>query len=254
MEEQIAIGGQNRVFICGGVVHRPRHPWSDGTRRLLQFCRAEGLGFVPEWRGRDEQGNEIFEYIEGEVGNYPLPEFLKGATAVVSAGKTLRRFHDVTAKLVLDDALRLQFGALDPIEVVCHGDFAPYNCVFDSRGNIKGIIDFDGARLGPRSWDLSYAIYRFAPFVDFDGLDDGFGDFSNRLNRLHTFFEAYGASREEMIASVKLLPRRLLSLLDWMYKEAAAGNEGCKQNLRDKHHELYLRDIRALTTLHEAIK
>ena len=63
-----------------------------------------------------------------------------------------------------------------------------------------------------------------------------------------------GASREEMIASVKLLPRRLLSLLDWMYKEAAAGNEGCKQNLRDKHHELYLRDIRALTTLHEAIK
>jgi len=253
MEEKVVIGGQNRMFVRNGVVHRPSHPWSDATRRLLQFCRAEGLEFVPEWRGRDEHGNEIFEYIEGEVGNYPLPVFLKSDTAVLSAGKTLRRFHDVTAQLIMDGALRLQFGALDPTQVVCHGDFAPYNCVFDSKGNIKGIIDFDGARLGPRSWDLSYAIYRFVPFVDFEGPDDGFGDFNNRINRLKMFFEAYGASRAEMIASVKLLPRRLLSLLDWMYKEAAAGNEGCKRNLQDKHHELYLRDIRALTTLHEAI-
>ena len=253
MPEQIVSGGQNRISIRGGVVHRPSHPWSGGTRRLLQFCRAEGLEFVPEWRGRDEQGNEIFEHIEGEVGNYPLPEFLKNSTAVITAGLILRRFHDVTAKLIGDDALHLQLSPLDPVEVVCHGDFAPYNCVFDREGRIKGVIDFDGARLGPRTWDLSYAIYRFVPLVDFDGPDDGFGDLSNRLHRLRAFFDAYGASREEMIASVKLLPRRLLSLLDWMYKKAAAGNEGCEQNLRDKHHELYLRDVRALTTLHETI-
>jgi thiamine kinase-like enzyme len=158
------------------------------------------------------------------VGNYPLPKFLKNSTAVVTAGQILRRFHDVTAKLIGDDALHLQLSRLDPVEVVCHGDFALYNCVFDSEGRIKGVIDLDGARLGPRTWDLSYAIYRFVPLVDFDGPDDGFGDLS-----------------------------RLLSLLDWMYKEAAAGNEGCKQNLRDKHHELYSRDVRALTTLHETI-
>jgi hypothetical protein len=72
MAEQIVMGGQNRMFIREGVVHRPSHPWSEGTRRLLQFCRAEGLEFVPEWRGHDEQGNEVFEYIEGEVGNYPF--------------------------------------------------------------------------------------------------------------------------------------------------------------------------------------
>ena len=57
----------------------------------------------------------------------------------------------------------------------------PYNCVFDGKGDIKGVIDFDGARLGPRNWDLSYAIYRFVPFVNFAGPDDGFGDFSNCL-------------------------------------------------------------------------
>ena len=253
MTEKIVTGGQNRMLVREGGVHRPSHRWSDGTRRLLQFCRAEGLEFVPEWRGRDEQGNEVFEYIEGEVGNYPLPEFLKSRSAVISAGRTLRRFHDVTAKLIRAEALELQFEALDPIEVVCHGDFAPYNCVFDNNGEIKGVIDFDGARLGPRSWDLSYAIYRFVPFVDFEGPDDGFGDLSNRLERLKLFFDAYGTNRQETIESVRLLPRRLLSLLDWMYKEAAAGNEGCKQNLRDKHHEFYLRDIRALSALHEAL-
>ena len=70
MEEKVVIGGQNRMFVRNGAVHRPSHPWSDGTRRLLEFSRGEGLEFVPEWRGRDEHGNEIFEYIEGEVGNY----------------------------------------------------------------------------------------------------------------------------------------------------------------------------------------
>jgi hypothetical protein len=34
---------------------------------------------------------------------------------------------------------------------------------------------------------------------------------------------------------------------------AAAGNERCVQILRDKNHELYLRDIRVLTTLHEPV-
>jgi Phosphotransferase enzyme family len=173
MSEEIVSGGQNRVFIRGGVVYRPSHPWSEGTRLLLEFCRAEGLEFVPEWRGRDEDGNEKFEYIEGEVGNYPLPKFLKNITAVVTAGGTLRRFHDATAKLIGKDTLRLQLGALDPVEVVCHGDFAPYNCVFDGEGRIKGIIDFDGACFGPRIWDLSYAVYRFVPLVDFDAPDDG---------------------------------------------------------------------------------
>jgi Phosphotransferase enzyme family len=147
MSEKIVSGGQNRVFIRGGVVYRPSHPWSEGTRLLLDFCRAEGLEFVPEWRGRDEDGNEKFEYINGEVGNYPLPEFLKNITAVVTAGRMLRRFHDATAKLIGNDTLRLQLGALDPVEVVCHGDFAPYNCVFDGKGRIKGIIDFDGGLL-----------------------------------------------------------------------------------------------------------
>ncbi|WP_405867085.1 phosphotransferase [Streptomyces sp. NBC_01515] len=41
-----------------------------------------------------------------------------------------------------------------PVEVICHGDFAPYNCVFTGEGAV-GLIDFDAARPGPRAWDLA---------------------------------------------------------------------------------------------------
>ncbi|MFJ9374801.1 phosphotransferase [Streptomyces sp. NPDC101455] len=43
-----------------------------------------------------------------------------------------------------------------PVEVICHGDFAPDNCVFTGEGAV-GIVDFDAARPGPgpRAWDLA---------------------------------------------------------------------------------------------------
>jgi hypothetical protein len=58
------------------------------------------------------------------------------------------------------------------------------------------------------------------------------------------------AGCEDIITAGKLLPRRLLSLIDCMNNEAA---EVCKQNLQDKHRGLHLRAIRDLTTFYEAI-
>jgi len=47
-----------------------------------------------------------------------------------------------------------------PAEVICHGDVAPYNCVFRD-GRPVAFIDFDTAHPGVRIWDLAYAAYRF---------------------------------------------------------------------------------------------
>jgi len=58
------------------------------------------------------------------------------------------------------------------------------------------------------------------------------------------------ANREDIITAVKPLPGRLFSSLDCLYNEAA---EGCKRNLPDKYHGLYLGGIRPLTTLYKAI-
>lgn len=162
MAEQILSGGQNDIIVRDGCVHRPAHPWSKTTREIVGACRNNGLEYVPQWLGTDAKGNEVFEYIEGTVGHDPLtPSFLCDRL-LQSAGRSLRQFHDACASLVLRGDLIWQFEAMEPQQVVCHGDFAPYNCVFED-GRLVGLFDFDAARIGPRSWELSYALYRFVP-------------------------------------------------------------------------------------------
>ena len=47
---------------------------------------------------------------------------------------------------------------------MCHGDFAPYNVVLKGEQAV-GIIDFDTCHPGSRLWDISYALYRWSPFM-----------------------------------------------------------------------------------------
>ena len=63
MDKQIVIDNQNRMIIRVGVVTDQVHPWSDGIMHLLQFCPTEGLEFVPEWRGQDEQETSSSSFI-----------------------------------------------------------------------------------------------------------------------------------------------------------------------------------------------
>jgi len=49
--------------------------------------------------------------------------------------------------------------------VVCHGDFGPWNVVWNGEEPI-GIIDWDHARPAPRRQDVAYALEYVAPFRD----------------------------------------------------------------------------------------
>jgi hypothetical protein len=51
------------MIIRVGVVTDQVHPWSDGIMHLLQFCPTEGLEFVPEWCGQDEQETSSSSFI-----------------------------------------------------------------------------------------------------------------------------------------------------------------------------------------------
>src|SRR5690606_4642909 len=116
---------------------------------------AAGVVGVPAWHGVDEQGREIYDYLPGEVGNYPLSEHVRSERALVSAARMLLTVHDASVPLI-NDAVPWRFPPMKPVEVICHGDFAPYNCVFRD-GEAVGVIDFDTATPGPRHWDLAYA-------------------------------------------------------------------------------------------------
>jgi Ser/Thr protein kinase RdoA (MazF antagonist) len=91
------------------------------------------------------------------------------------AARLLRRFHDATAgsELAGDE------------EVVCHNDFAPWNTVF-VVGSPVAMIDFDGARPGPRIRDLSYALWCWL------GLGSAQVGISEQARRMRLMCLAYG--------------------------------------------------------------
>jgi Ser/Thr protein kinase RdoA (MazF antagonist) len=245
---QILSGGQNTIVIKDDSVHRPPHPWSATTRKIIELCKEHNLSFIPEWRGTDTDGTEIFEYIDGTVGHDPCEPTFLNKEAVQSAARALRQFHDACSDLLFRDDLNWQSEPIEPRQVVCHGDFAPYNCVF-SDSAVVGVFDFDAARIGPRSWDLSYALYRFAPFVDMAHQDDGFGPMENRLHRANLFINSYDGDKQDLRDAMSLIPHRLHAMIDWMKKEAAAGNPNTIKNLKDGHHLLYEADAQAIAAL-----
>lgn len=244
-EEQLEGGGVNVVSRVGDTVRRPTHPWTPAVHRLLQHLRSEGFTGAPRALGTDDQGREILDFVPGEVGNYPLSEQVRSDGALVSAARLLRAYHDATVTLPPSDVTGWQLGPIEPVEVVCHSDFAPYNCVFVD-GEAVALIDFDVARPGPRAWDLAYALYRFGPLTS-PGNGDGFGDTADQARRARRFLDAYGATRDQRAATVAMLAPRLQSLVDYMQAAAGAGDENFERHIADGHAALYLDDIRYIT-------
>ncbi|AUX19636.1 uncharacterized protein SOCEGT47_000880 [Sorangium cellulosum] len=131
-EEVLEGGGTTVVTRVGQTVRRPLRPWSAAVHRLLEHLRAAGFAGAPRFLGTDGV-REILDYIEGEVGNYPLPEQARGERALASAARLMRSYHDATVALADQRPDGWQLPPIEPVEVVCHGDFAPYNCVVCAR-------------------------------------------------------------------------------------------------------------------------
>lgn len=245
-EEILEGGGVNVVSRVGDTVRRPARSWSLATRNLLQHLHREGFRGAPRALGMDDQGREILDFIPGEVGNYPLSAQVRSESALLSAGRLLRSYHEATTIVLKSAVDGWQFGPIDPVEVVCHGDFAPYNCVFVD-GEAVALIDFDGARLGPRAWDLAYALYRFAPLTHPEN-GDGFGSKLDQAVRARQFLDAYGATPGQRATTIATLAPRLQSLVDFMQEAADAGDKNFAQHIKDGHADLYLNDITYIET------
>ncbi len=203
-----------------------------------RYLRCAGLALG--WHGVDEQGRDTFDYLSGEVGHYPLSEQVRSDRALISAARLLRSLHDASVPLT-EMSLPWQFPAIEPVEVVCHGDFAPYNCVFED-GMTAGAIDFDGARPAPRRWDLAYALYRFAPLTG-PANRDRFGDSTEQARRARLFLDSYGCALHERADVLRTVGPRLLSLVEWMRSAAAAGDVNVARHIECGHADLYLSDI-----------
>lgn len=228
-------GNVNTVVRVGDTVRRKAGPQTPTIHRLLSHVRARGVLWVPEPRGFDEQGREVLSFIPGDVP-HEMPDWVWSESVLTSVARALREWHDATTSFERIDAV-WGLPARSPEEVVCHSDFAPYNCVFRDK-SFAGAIDFDLCAPGPRLWDLAYTAYRFVPLmpprdaVDFDapGERSPF-PWPMSLARLETFLGAYGAAGAPLCydlgAVIDATAERLHTVAAWTREHVkATGSSG----------------------------
>lgn len=174
---------------------------------------------------------------------YPLPDWIWSEDVLADAARHLAQLHAATTDFDTTDAVWL-LPAHEPIEVVCHNDFAPYNMVF-ADGRLSGIIDWDTCSPGPRVWDLAYLAYRLVPLTDpanSDGLDS---DVNQRARRLRLVCDAYSHGHSDSLEPADVLAvavQRLFDLAAFTQSRADFGQE----DLGD-HVDLYRRDAGWIT-------
>lgn len=229
----------NAVVRVGDTVRRQAGPWTPQVQRLLAHLRSQGIQEVPAPLGWDEQGREVLSFIPGQVGHYPLPEVVRRDAVLIQAARLLRRIHDATRDVAAAwMAGPWQASLCPPVEVICHGDFAPYNCVFAGAA-LVGVIDFDYAHPGSRAWDVAYALYRFAPITD-PSNPDSCGSLAEQRRRVRLFVDSYGMTDRSTVIPTTLA--RVAAMADFLRDGAARGDPRMLANIADGHLAIYLND------------
>ena len=211
-------GNMDRPVLKDGRVHKKISANSHTIHGLLLHLRKSGVDWVPESYGIDENGRHAFYFIPGEVPQ-ENPSWLWAEDILKDAACKLRQLHDASSDFTAPAESCWQLPVHRPVEVICHNDFAPYNCVF-ADGGIRGVIDFDVSSPGPRIWDIAYTVYRFVPLYP-EAEDAGefeASPFSSEemRRRLLLFLREYGLEYEkrqdEVLRNVRV---RLLGLAEW---------------------------------------
>jgi hypothetical protein len=151
MSNEVPLGGGSTdgVVRVGDTIRRPPAHSTQLMRDVLVRLEEVGFEAAPRWLGLDEQGRDILTFLEGETVS-DTRRLTWSDDQLTAAGALLRRYHDAVA------GTDLAGGS----EVVCHGDFAPWNLIWVG-GVPCFVIDFDNAHPGPRMEDVGHALWKF---------------------------------------------------------------------------------------------
>ncbi len=132
-EEQLPGGNAtDGVVRVGDTVRKPWNQSSPAVQQLLARLRANGID-VPKPLGRDEQGRQILEFVEGTPA-IDLPVLSAGELRRV--GAMVRSIHDVCAELGSEFAGAWKSAVRIPAEhpdLLCHNDLGSWNLITGDR-------------------------------------------------------------------------------------------------------------------------
>lgn len=187
--------GTGRIRRTGDVVRRPLGFWSPAVHHLLGYLQDAGFP-APRVLGTEDR-DELLTWIDGEFGPVGWSKIVPEA-GLRRWASFLRQYHDTVA------GYRPPPGSVwstspvpdppaGPGEIVCHGDFGPWNGVW--RGEqIVGLIDFDHAWPASPLFDVAYALEYAAPFRDDQECARWlrYREPPDRRRRIEVFCDAYG--------------------------------------------------------------
>lgn len=162
----------NQVWRVGDAVHRKATAATPTIHKVLAHARLNGVDWVPTPLGIDDNGVERLSFVVGVVPHDVQP-WIWAESVLVDVAKALRQWHDATLDFPKAESI-WNLPIREPKEVICHNDFATYNCVFLGE-KLSGVIDFDMCSPGPRLWDIAYTCYSFIPLrpSNVDVVDSG---------------------------------------------------------------------------------
>jgi thiamine kinase-like enzyme len=215
-DETFLSGGRitHGVVRVGNTVRRPRHAASSAVRSLLSHLEMKGFSAAPRYLGTDEQGRDIFTFIQGTIGKWQS----YSDETIRLAGQLLRAFHDATtgSDLLLGKP------------VMCHNDPGPNNCVFQGTRPIA-FIDFDMIAPGERLEDLGYMAWSWCISAK-----ETRQPVETQAGQVAILASAYGidaAERQALFESI--LERQARNIRFWLERRKSSGSEAGRKKAEE---------------------
>lgn len=202
-EQNLNSDDKHPIIKIGDTVHRPVHHWTPAVHSLLKYLEKAGFKYSPRVLGFDEEGREVLSFIKGESGKEGWGKIVTDE-GLRKFAKLLGTYHDAVSSFEPDKDAEWAYasGAPEDGQVMCHGDFGPWNIVWQGDEPI-GIVDWDLVFPSSHQFDVLYALEYSAPFRDDKTALEShhFPEVPDRKHRIEVFLEAYGESPIADVAS-----------------------------------------------------
>ncbi len=231
MTDEIVLAGgvanAGAVVRVGDTVRRPHAVSSTMQRAVLEHLERVGFDRAPRYLGEDEQGRDVFTYVEGDVPTAPFPAWACTDDVLRETVRLLRNFHEAMAGFVPPAERNADLADPDGDDVLCHNDVCPENVVYRS-GQPVALLDFELAAPGRRLWDVARMAIMWCPLGERPS-GTTWPTAVDVLGRLSVVSRAYGVAADDASLLTELIVEAHAQGRAWVRAKVDAGDPGFVQ-------------------------